>query len=232
MPNSKEKQFCVIGLGAYGFELAKSLAKNGAYVLAVDDRNERIEEIKPHVADSVQFDATDSALLHEMGVTSADVVIIAIGEKFEPVVLIAMELLKAGVERVIARANNPTQEMILNRIGINEVIHPERDEGQRMASHLVHASITDYFELSGEIAIFEIETPKDLIGFSLEELELRKRYEVNLLVIKRWQPADKRISKDQPYEVQLVTAKTKIREKDRLVILGNKQNIQRLIETN
>jgi trk system potassium uptake protein TrkA len=232
MPKSEEKQFCVIGLGAYGFALAKSLAKNGAYVLAVDNRNERIEAIKPHVADAVEFDATDSALLHEMGVTSADIVIIAIGEKFEPVVLIGMELLKAGVERVIARANNDTQEMILKRIGITEVIHPERDEGQRMASHLVHSSITDYFELSGDIAIFEIETPKDLIGFSLQELELRKRYEVNLLVIKRWKPEDKRVDQDKPYEVQLVDAKTKIREKDRLVILGTKTNIQKLIETN
>ncbi|MGM0589453.1 MAG: potassium channel family protein [Bacteroidota bacterium] len=232
MPSKDEQQFCVIGLGAYGFSLAKNLAKNGAYVLAVDNRNEQIEAIKPHVADAVEFDATDASLLHEMGVTSADVVIIAIGEKFEPVVLIAMELLKAGVKRIVARASNDTQEMILKRIGIQEVIHPESDEGKRMASHLVHAHITDYFELSGDIAIFEIETPEGLVGFTLEELDMRNRYQLNVLVVKRWLSEDKRTEKGQFYDVEVVDAQTKIREQDRLVILGHEANIRKLVDTN
>ncbi len=228
-------QFCVIGLGAYGFSLAKSLADHGAFVLAIDHDLDRVEEIKKYVSEAIQFDATDSSLLAEHGVLNADTVIVAIGEAFEPVVLISMELLKADVPRIIARAGSGTQEAILNRIGIQEVIHPEKDEGERMAASLVRSSISDFFELSEDIGIYEIDAPKDMVDYSIADLKMRQRYHVNLLTIKRPRKSEIEIdgSSKQSFEVLgVIEPSTKIRENDKLVLMGNQEDIDKLLQTN
>lgn len=231
-------QFCVIGLGEYGFSLAKSLAEEGAYVMAVDHDYDRIEEIKKYVAEAVQFDATDPTLLKEHGVSEADVVIVAIGEAFEPVVLISMELLKAKVRRIVARASNDTQETILNKIGINEVVHPEKDEGKRMAKSLVSTSISDFFKLSGDIGIFEIEAPKGMVGYSIKELKIRERYDMSLITIKRHKKREDsdsmyRSKDDYYYEVLgVLDPFTMIRKTDRIIIMGNQKSLDKLLETN
>tara|TARA_R110002096_G_scaffold28336_2_gene85870 strand:- start:8125 stop:8820 length:696 start_codon:yes stop_codon:yes gene_type:complete len=230
----KKNQFVVIGLGEYGFSLAKSLAENGAYVLAVDHDLVRIEEIKNYVDQAIQFDATNPKLLKEHGIFSADIVIVAIGDSFEPVVLISMELLKAEVGRIIARASSNTEQMILNKIGVKEVIHPEKDEGVRMATSLMSSSITDYFKLSDEVGIFEIEAPKDMIGYSLLDLKIRQRYNLNLLTIKR--PKIK--ESDTEEEVKLydvlgvIEPSFKIKEGDKLLLMGAQEAIDKLINTN
>lgn len=235
MPKTSNQQFCVIGLGAYGSSLAKSLSKLGAYVMAVDHDLEKVEAIQQYVSEAVQFDATDPAMLAEHGVFNADVVIVGIGEAFEPVVLICMELLKAGVSRIIARAGSDTQEAILNRIGIQEVIHPEKDEGERMAAQLIHFSVSDYFELSQDIAIYEIEAPKDMHGYSLKDLKIRQRYNANLLTIKRPKKSEVELEGAESEEVEILGVlepSTKIRPDDRLVIMGKHEDINKLIDTN
>ncbi|HEX6981518.1 MAG TPA: TrkA family potassium uptake protein [Balneolaceae bacterium] len=235
MGKRSNQQFCVIGLGAYGFSLAKSLAGLGVYVLAVDHDLEKVEEVQQYVSEAVQFDATDPEMLAKHGVFNADVVVVGIGEAFEPVVLIGMELLKADVKRIIARAGSDTQESILNRIGIKEVIHPEKDEGERMAAQLIHTTVSDYFELSKDIAIYEIEAPKDMHGYSLSDLKLRQRYNVNLLTIKRSKKDAihvEGIDKDGTEILGVLDASTKIHSNDRLVMMGRHDDINKLIETN
>lgn len=228
-----DRQFCVIGLGAFGYSLATSLAQNGAVVLAIDSDQKKVEAIKNHVSSAIQFDATDPDLLAEHGAINADVVIIAIGEAFEPVVLIAMEMLKADVKRVIARAGSKTQEMILNRIGIEEVVHPEKDEGQRKATSLIRANVTDYFELSDEFSIFEIETPDKFIGYTLKDLELRQRYGINLLTIKRKRPVERQTKSEARYQFDvlgMVDGDTKILKEDHILVMGTNEAVERLIE--
>lgn len=235
MTNNGDKQFCIIGLGAYGTSLAKNLSRLGAYVMAVDHDLERVEEIQQYVTEAVQFDGTDPDMLAEHGVFNADIVIVGIGEAFEPVVLICMELLKADVPRIIARAGSETQEAILNRIGIQEVIHPEKDEGRRMATQLIHFSINDYFELSEDIAIYEIEAPKGLHGYTIEELKLRQRYNINLLTIKRRKETEEEVEGVSKEEVKIfgvLDPSTKIRPNDRLVVMGHHEDINKLIEMN
>lgn len=230
------QQFCIIGLGAYGSSLAKSLSKLGAYVMAVDHDIEKVEEIQQFVSEAVKFDATDPAMLAEHGVFNADVVVVGIGEAFEPVVLICMELLKAEVPRIVARAGSDTQESILNRIGINEVIHPEHDEGERMATQLINTSVNNYFELSDDIAIYEIDAPSGMHDYSLADLKLRERYQVNLLTIKRPKknkvPLKNEEEKEDMEVLGVLKATTKIRSGDRMVVMGSHDNINKLINTN
>lgn len=240
-----KNQFCVIGLGEFGFAVARSLSEKGAYVLAVDRNMERIEAVKKYVAEAIQFDATDPTLLKEHGVCEADVVIVAIGEAFEPVVLISMELLKEGVKRVISRASSKTQEEILERIGIEEIIHPERDEGIRMATSLLSSSISDFFKLSDEVGIFEIEAPDDMIGYTLAELKIKERYKLSLITIKRMHgmnetnetedagDGEKDGSNKETFEVLgVLEGDTKIRKTDRLIIMGNQDSVEKLIDLN
>ncbi|MTI89411.1 MAG: TrkA family potassium uptake protein [Balneolaceae bacterium] len=238
MGKTKE-QFCVIGLGEYGFSLAKSLSEEGAYVLAVDNDYDQVEEIKKYVSQAVQFDATDPVLLKEHGVFEADVVIVAIGEVFEPIVLICMELLKAKVKRIISRASNDTQETILNKIGIDEVVHPEKDEGKRMATSLVSTSVSDFFKLSGDVGIFEIDAPKGMIGYSIKELKIRERYDMSLITIKRQKKREDLDHLYQPggdryyYEVLgVLDPLTMIRKTDRIVIMGSQESLDKLLDTN
>ncbi len=233
-----KKQFCVIGLGEFGFSLAKSLSEKGAYVMGIDSSYETIEEAKKFLDQAIQFDATDAALLKEHGVFDASVVIVAIGESFEPVVLIAMELLNAKVDRVIARASNDTQESILNKIGISEVIHPERDEGIRMATSLLSSSISDFFKLSNNVGIYEIEAPKKMVGYSIKELKIRERYELELITVKRKVKKEDNENiyfsyDDHEYEVLgVLDPLTMIRNTDRLIIMGTQESLDKLVTTN
>jgi len=232
MAREKDTQFAVIGLGAFGFSLAKTLAEKGAFVMAIDHNIERIEAIKRYVAEAICFDATDPEQLSAHGVTNVDVVVIAIGEVFEPVVLIAMELLNAGVGRIIARASNDTQETILKKIGIRQVIHPEKQVGERMAIALLHSSVRDVFELTEDLAIFELDAPRMMYNHTLQELHMRSRYNVNLITIKRPLIPEIEDDSNENFEVLgVLTADTRIVKGDKLVLVGSEKSINKMLST-
>ena len=126
MPAETSPQIAVIGLGAFGMALVKTLAKEGANVIAIDKDMNHLDEVKDITSNVICFDSTDPEQLKSHGITEVDIAVIAIGEKFEPVVLIAMELIKAGVPKVYARANSDTQEQILTKVGVAEIIHARK----------------------------------------------------------------------------------------------------------
>lgn len=228
-----ELQFAIIGIGAFGSALAKKLSEEGAYVIAIDNNMEHIEQVKDYVSDAICFDATDPDLLQEHGITNVDVAVIAIGETFEPVVLVAMQLLNAGVEEVYGRAGSYTQEQILKQIGITDVIHPERQVAERMGVSLVRRGMADVFELGEGMSMFEIEAPDSMVGYTLEELEIRQRYQLNLITIKRLSETDQNIGLPKQYRhIGVLDGTTEIKEGDRLLMVGNKENVDKLIETN
>ena len=144
--------------------LVKSLAKDGADVIAVDNNMDRLDEVKGVVEHTICFDATDADELKIHGITDVDIAVIAIGEHFEPVVLISMELVKAGVKRVYARTNSNTQQQILEKIGVTEVIHPERQVAERMGISLHRPGMKDLLELGDDLSVLEIDAPESMIG--------------------------------------------------------------------
>lgn len=228
-----ELQFAIIGIGAFGSALAKKLSEEGAYVIAVDNNLDHIEQIKDFVSDAICFDGTDPELLEEHGITNVDVAIISIGETFEPVVLIAMHLLNAGVKEVYGRAGSYTQEQILKQIGITDVIHPERQVAERMGVSLVRRGMSDVFDLGEGLAMFEVNAPKSMVGYTLEELELRKRYQLNLITIKRLSETDQKIGLPERYRtIGVLDGTTKIKKGDRLLLVGSKENVDKLLDTN
>ena len=233
MKRRTELHFAVIGIGAFGRALAKKLSEEGAYVVAIDNNMEHIEQVKDYVSDAICFDGTDGELLQEHGITNVDVAVISIGESFEPVVLIAMHLLNAGVKEVYGRAGSFIQEQILKQIGITDVIHPERQVAERMGVSLVRRGMTDVFDLGEGLAVFEVEAPDSMVGYTLSELDLRKRYQVNVMTIKRLSETDKKIGLPERYEpLGILEASTKIKEGDRLLLMGKKENVDKLLDTN
>ena len=233
MKQRNELHFAIIGIGAFGSALAKTLSEEGAYVIAIDNDMDHINQVKDFVSDAICFDATDPELLENHGITNVDVAIIAIGEAFEPVVLIAMKLLETGVKEVYGRAGSYTQEKILKKIGITDVIHPERQVAERMGVSLVRRGMSDVFDLGQGLAMFEVEAPESMVGYTLEELEIRKRYQLNLITIKRLETMiNNHTSAKSHKPIGILAGETKVKKGDHFLLVGDKKNCDKLLDTN
>ena len=180
-----KKQFIVIGLGRFGTSVAETLYALGNDVLAVDIDEERVQNIADRVTHAVQVDANDEASLRALGIGNFDVAIISIGSDIQADILSTLLVKEMNVKHIITKANNAMHAKVLYKIGANRVIFPERDMGIRVAHNLCSSSILDYIELSPDFSIAEIVTPKDWVGSSLKELNLRVRYGINVVAIKR-----------------------------------------------
>jgi len=233
MAKETSPQIAVIGLGAFGMALVKTLAKEGADVTAVDNNMDHLEEVKNITSNAICFDSTDPVQLKSHGITEVDIAVIAIGESFEPVVLISMELIKAGVKQVYARANSETQEQILRKIGVTEIIHPERQVAERMGITLHRKGMEDLLEIGEGLSIFEVNVPDSMINHTLNELNLRKRYGVNILTIKRLNiETSEGIKKNTYRSVGIPDGATKLKKGDKIVLLGNKKDCDKMLELN
>ena len=147
------KSFAVLGLGRFGSNIARTLEEYGAQVLAVDSREEKVEEIADEVTHAVQADVTDLSALRSMGIAEFDGVIVAIGENMETSIITIMHLKDLGAKHIIAKAQNELHAKVLKRIGANRVILPEKDMAVRVGHGLVNGNILDYIELSEEYGI-------------------------------------------------------------------------------
>lgn len=228
MANKNSAQIAVIGLGAFGMALVKTLAKEGANVIAVDNNMDHLDEVKADINNTICFNATDPVQLKAHGITEVDIAVISIGENFEPVVLIAMELISAGVKEVYGRANSKTQESILKHIGVTEIIHPERQVAERMGISLHKKGMEDLLDLGSGLSVFEIEVPESMIGYNLLELKLRERYKINILTIKR--PVSEGVNKYYPLGIP--DGSHKMKKGDKFVVMGHKEDVNKMQELN
>lgn len=177
-------KLAVIGLGQFGKSVAALAAKAGVEVIAVDEDMAVIEELKDTVAMAIQMDATDERELKAQGIDKVDVLVAAMGN-FEANQLVTVIAKRYGVKKVIARASSPLHVRILKLIGADEVLNPEEEAAERLAQRLVTPSLKNYFELIDGYSVAEIETPAEFHGKTVEELQLRKNFGMNLVAIRR-----------------------------------------------
>ncbi|MDF2572266.1 MAG: ktrA [Sporomusa sp.] len=215
----KNKQFAVIGLGRFGTSVANALYKLGCEVLAIDADEERIQKFSDEVTHVVQADTTDENSLKALGIRNFDVVVVAIGEDIQANVLTTLLLKDLGVKYIVAKARNELHGKMLSKIGADRVVYPERDMGQRVAHNLVSTNVLEYIELSPNLSIVEITAPKSLVGQSLAEANLRVKYEVNVVAIKR---GEELIVPPLPDE-KIITG-------DILIFVGQTKGVQKLEE--
>ena len=213
------RQFVVIGLGQFGSNMAKALHGMGYEVLAVDKRMERVQEYSTKFTHVVQADATDENALRELGILNFDVVVVAIGDDMEANLLTTMQLKDLGAPYIVAMARDPLQGRLLKKIGVNRIVSPEADMANRVAYNLATTSVMDYIELSDEFSIVELAVSPDLHDKSLAESNIRAKYGLNVVAIKR---GDKLIVTPQATE--------KLRASDTIVVVGSNEGISHMEE--
>ena len=180
----KEKSYAVIGLGQFGMSVAETLAESDCDVLAIDAREESIQEIADKVTYAVRADVREPEVLRTLGVQNVDVAVIAVAENMEASIMATMQAKELGVPYVMAKAMNSLHGKILEKIGADRVIYPEQSMGLRVARNLMSGGFLDVFELSTEFSMAEFPVPAEWVGKSLQELQLRESHDINIIAIK------------------------------------------------
>jgi len=211
------KQFVVIGLGRFGYSIAKTLHSLDYDVLAIDRSEDIVQQISDEVTHAVQLDATDENALKSLGVRNFDVAIVAIGEDIQASIMVTLLLKELGVKYIMAKAQNEKHEKVLQKIGADRVILPEKEMGIRIANNLSTTNILDYIELSPDYSIMEVKALKEWENKTLKELRLRSTYGINIVAIKRGE--DVRISP---------LAEDIIMEDDIIITIGTQKTFNKL----
>jgi len=214
----RPKQFAVIGIGRFGASVATTLYEMGNDVLAIDNSEAKVEGIVDQVTHAVVADSTNEAALKSLGITNFEVVIVSIGQDIQASILTTLLLKELGVNYIVAKARTVLHGKVLQKIGADRIVFPERDMGIRVAHNLVAANVLDFIELSPEYSIVEIIVPQNMVGKSLRELDLRARFGLNVLAIRS---ADKKINVSP-------AATDRLQHGDVMIVVGQNEKIQEL----
>jgi trk system potassium uptake protein TrkA len=211
------KQFIVLGLGRFGSAVATTLVELGHEVLGVDIDEERVDVLKDKITQAVQADITEEKVLKELGVKNFDAAIVGIATDLETSILVTMMLKEMGIKYIIAKAQNNLHAQVLKKIGVDKVVFPERDMGARIAQRLITPNIKDYIELEPDYNVIEIEALLEFADKTLSELDLRNKYGINVLAIKR----------NDSFNIS-PRAKDVIKKGDFLIVIGETKKITEL----
>lgn len=211
----KNKQFAVIGIGRFGESLVNELSRLGYEVLAIDVNEERVNEAVETATHAVQADAMDEETLKALGIRNFDVVVVAIGNNIQSNILTTIILKELGVKKVVTKAQNALHGKVLEKIGADYVVYPERDMAVKLARSLVSHNFLEQINLSPTYSIVELIAPKAFVSKTLNEIALRKKMQVTILAIRR---GENIIVAPGPDET--------IVRNDILVILGHNDNIE------
>jgi len=226
------RRFAVIGLGRFGKKLAIALAMSGADVIAIDkDRNE-IELIRDQVSLAVRLDSTDEEALKAQGVDKVDVAIVGIGQGqtgqgFESAILTVVNLRQMGVKEIFARAENLIAGEVFSKVGATEVIYPEIESAQRWAYKLIAPQIGEKIDFAPGYSLARIKSPASFNGKTVMDLQLRQKYNVNLVAIKRGEHS--KASKQEKGEIiNVPMPSTVIYQDDILMVAGSDADLAKL----
>ena len=178
------KSYVVIGLGRFGTELATRLYARGEEVMVIDTNDQLIDKIADKVTRAVAADARDLDVLTKLGVENFEHAVVAVGSDLASSALITMNLKSLNVPYILCKAHDDTYREILERLGADKVIIPEREVADKLALGMTQAGVMEYIELSQEFGIVEMEPIAEWVGKTIRELELRTRYGVNVIAVR------------------------------------------------
>lgn len=210
------KSALIIGMGRFGSNCAKKLNSMGHEVMAVDVKESKINNILPYVTNAQIGDSTNGIFLDSLGVNNFDVCIVTIADSFQNSLETVSLLKDRGARKVIARASSSIHEKFLLRNGADSVIYPEKQLAEWTAIRCASNSIKDYFNLEGPDAIFEMEVPVDWVGKSLVQLDLRRKFEINVIAVRNKGELNINVSPDEIFQAT-----------DNVLILGNEDSIRK-----
>ena len=213
------RRVVVIGLGIFGSQLARQLYESGLEVVAVDKNRDVVQRIKDHSTKAVLADATDKEVLESIGIDAKDTVVISFGEDLSASTLLTLYLKEMKVKEIIVKVPNEDYKRILLKVGASEAIIPEREMANKVARSIISPNVLEYLPISEDYTIVELAPPTDFIGKSLADLDLRKKYNLQVIAIR-----DVLTNK-----MQLVPrASAIIKDSDVLVIIGKENDIRKI----
>ena len=210
------KSILLIGLGRFGRHIAEELNKMGHEVMAVDENEERVNAILPIVTNAQIGDSTNAAFLRSLGISNFDVCIVTIGGNFQNSLETASLLKELGAKFVVARAERDVQEKLLLRNGADEVVYPEKQQAKWAAIRYSSNRLLDYIDLGGDHAMFEVLVPTAWVGKSVGELDIRKKYNINIMAVKQ----------DGKLDVAISPA-TLLTDRKTLLVLGDYASVKK-----
>ena len=224
------KRFAVIGLGRFGQKLAIALAMSGAEVIAIDKERDQVELIADQVSHAVRLDSTDEEALKAQGVDKVDVAIIGIGQStggFEAAILTVVNLRQMGIEQIYARAEDLIAGEVFSKVGATEVIYPEIESAQRWAYKLIAPQIGEKIDFAEGYSLARIKAPPSFDGRTVMDLQLRQKYNVNLVLIKRGENARK-VKGEKDKIINVPMPGTAIYQDDILMVVGSDVDLAKL----
>jgi trk system potassium uptake protein TrkA len=224
------KQFAVIGLGTFGGRVARTLAAKGVEVLGIDSNPRRVEELKDELTQVVCLDATSEEALSRSGVLDMDAVVVAMGERMEAAILITAILHRLGASYVVARAASELFAQILRDVGADRTVLIEEQMADQVAKTLVAPDIIEMITLASGHSLVEMKPRREMVGRKLGELDIRRRYQVNIIAIKKRVPVVGESGETEFHDRinDIPGPDDRIENDDILVVVGADDEIQRL----
>lgn len=212
-----KQSYAVFGLGRYGKAVAKELVENGAEVLAVDIDENIVNDAITEIPYCKCADVTDADVIKKLGIASVDVVIIAMATSLEASVMATMLCKEIGVKTVIAKCSSEMNYKILSKVGADRVVFPESESGIRLAKNLLSSGFVDMIELSKDVSMIELDVKPEWVGKSLLELNLRKKYSINVVAITQANEVSVTIDPEKPLEKSM-----------KLIVIANVAKLSKL----
>lgn len=218
MKNKNEKQYAVLGLGVFGSTIAKTLSSYNCEVIAIDENMESVQRMSDTVTMAVKGNITDIQVLKNAGVEDCDIAIVSVGSHLEDSIMAVLNLLELGVPYIVAKAKNKRYMEILKKVGAHKVVRPEKEMGVVVAKELLNEDIIERIALDDYYSVIEINTPKQWQQKSLQELDLRNTYGINILGIRKYLQK-LNVTPDPDY---------KLAKDDHIVMIAESENLEKL----
>ena len=214
---SMEKTYAVFGLGRYGIAVARELARNGMEVIAVDTDERIVNAAADELPICKCADITDPEVIRQLGIANVDVVIIAMANNLEASVMAVTLCKEIGVKTVIAKSANEMHQKILTRVGADKVVFPENESGIRLAKNLLSSGFVDMVSLAKNVSMIELDVKPEWVEKSLIELNLRKKYSINVVAVRAGDMVSVDIDPHAP-----------LKEDDKLIVIANTEKVSKL----
>ena len=212
-----KKEFVVFGLGRFGKSVATTLVESGCHVLVVDCNQDKIQEMADIATFAVKGDVADPELLQSLGLSNFDGAVIAIGENLEASVMVTILAKEMGIPYVMAKAQNDLHAKVLKKVGVDQVVFPEKETGIRLAHNLVMGNFFNAIELSSNFSIMELDVPKEWANHSLKELNIRAKHNLNVIGIKKQNEININPLPDE-----------KLEREDTLIVIGENDSLSKI----
>ena len=214
---SHKKSYAVFGLGRYGIAVARELINNGMEVIAVDADEKIVNSAAMELPICKCADVSDPDVIRQLGISNVDVVVIAMANNLEASILAVTHCKEIGIKTVIAKSADEMHQRILTRVGADQVVFPENESGIRLAKNLLSSGFVDMVSLAKNVSMIELDVKPEWVGKNLIQLNLRKKYSINVVAIRRADMVSVDIDPNAP-----------LREDDNLIVIANPEKLAKL----